>query len=152
MYKLTPLNNFLFFIPPLLWNIVFTSKLPMDHFSGEAPRWILATENIFRIAMIAYPLLLPIDTKHKLFKPGFTIYSVGLLLYFSSWTFLMTNPESKLANNLIIQFAPTYLPLIWIIGISIMSKSVIHPILSTAFIGLHIGEYVFRYNIIEINF
>jgi hypothetical protein len=152
MYKLAPLNNFLFLAPPLIWNIAFTSKLPIDHFSQEAPTWILVTQGIFRISINVYPLLLPIDSKHKFFLPGLTVYSVGLLLYFSSWTILMTNPESNLANNPIMQFAPAYLPLIWLIGISIMSKSVIYPMLSTAFTGFHIAEYVFRYNILEVNF
>ncbi len=144
-YKITWFNYALFWIPHLLWNIIFTQYLPMDHFNGDAPNWLLISENIFRIATIIYPLLIPINTKHKLFKSGLWVYSIGLLLYYGCWTYLMIAPDSALAYNPVMQFAPTYTPLIWLIGMSLMSESIILPVLSFIFIGLHIGEYIFRY-------
>jgi hypothetical protein len=138
-------NHFLLLIPILIWNVLLTSHLPMEHFSGEAPQWVLIIENIFRAGAMILPLFLPINSKNKFFKSGLTVFIIGTLIYFSSWLWLILYPESVAANSSWLQFAPAYTPIIWFIGLSMMSNSFLLLILSTLFIGFHVTEYIFRY-------
>lgn len=138
-------NHFLFLIPILLWNILLFSKLPMDHFSGTAPQWVLIIENIFRGGAMLLPLLLPVNTKNRFFRPGLIIFTIGALIYFGSWLWLIWFPESAAAQSAWLHFAPAYTPIIWFIGLSMMSNSILLLILSVVFIGFHVLEYVFRY-------
>ena len=135
----------LFMVPPLAWNLIFARSLPMDRFTQTAPQPLLTAEGILRIAAIAYPLLLPIDTSDQLFLPGLITYSAGLALYFVSWTALMAAPGSGFASHVLVQFAPVYTPAIWLAGVSLMARSTIHPVLWIPFLTLHVAEYVIRY-------
>ncbi len=145
-YGFTLKNNFLFLLPPLAWNIAFASQLPMSHFNGEVPLSILIAENIFRGASMLYPMFLPIDRQQAGFKPGLITYSIGMLLYFGSWTYLMAFPNSVFAQSPIMRFAPAYLPMVWLTGMSLMSGSKIQFTFSSIFIGLHITEYIITYH------
>ncbi|KAA3637301.1 MAG: hypothetical protein DWQ02_06985 [Bacteroidetes bacterium] len=138
-------NHFLFLIPILLWNILLFSKLPMDHFNGTAPQWVLIIENIFRGGAMLLLLLLPVNTKNKLFRSGLMVFIVGILIYFASWLWLIWFPESAAAQSAWLRFAPAYTPIIWFIGLSMMSNSILLLILSVVFVGFHVLEYVFRY-------
>ena len=147
IYNLKFLNNFLFLIPPLVWNIAYGSNNPAQlvFFEGDAPNSILIAENFFRITSMMYPVFLPINSKNKYFKIGLISYTTGLIIYFSSWAYLMNNPASHFSESPILRFAPAYTPIIWLSGISLMSNSKIHFTLSGIFIGLHVTEYLFRY-------
>ncbi len=138
-------NHFLFLIPILLWNILLFSKLPMDHFNGTAPRWVLIIENIFRGGAMLLPIILPINTGNRFFRSGLVVFIVGTLIYFASWLWLIWYPESTAAHSAWLRFAPAYTPIIWFVGLSMMSNSILLLILSVVFIGFHVMEYVFRY-------
>jgi hypothetical protein len=142
---LSPLNYFLFMLPPLAWNIAFSAKLDMSAFPGSAPPAFETAEWIFRVAALAYPLLLPIDAKARGFLPGLCVYSLGLILYFASWFPLMATPPPAWSRSPLILFAPSYLPLLWMGGVSIMSGSLMEGGLTLAFLGFHVGEYAIRY-------
>ncbi|MBN1647489.1 MAG: hypothetical protein JW874_05600 [Spirochaetales bacterium] len=144
--KLTLLSTFLFLVPILLWNRFMTSKLPMDHFSKPVPKWLDITENVFRMAFMFYPFLLPIETGHGLFVPGIIVYTAGLLLYFGSWAYLTTTPDSSFGRSVLVRFAPVYTPIIWSAGMAMMSRSLVIPLLAVPFLGFHLAEYVIRYN------
>jgi hypothetical protein len=141
LYRLTWLNHFLFLVPPLAWNVAFTSRLPMTAFPGRASTGYLVAENIARGLMLAYPLLLPIDTHHDGFVPGAVVYGAGLALYFSSWAYLMARPGTR---DLALALAPAYTPAIWLTGMAMMSRSKLYYVLSAVFIALHVGEFVWR--------
>jgi hypothetical protein len=51
-------NNFLFFAPPLAWNLAFQG-IPNDYFTGSSPQWVLIGQEFFRSAAMAYSLFLP---------------------------------------------------------------------------------------------
>ena len=137
-------NHFLFLLPPIIWNLVFTPLLPMDHFLGEAPFWVVLVENLFRIITFTLPLFLPVVWDHKRFRTGLKLYTVGLLLYFGSWMHLMISPDSSLAGLAVYQLAPAFTPMIWLAGMSMMSRSRFYGLASFFFISFHVMEYVFR--------
>lgn len=145
MERLSWNNHFGFLVPPLIWNVLFTSKLPLHAFDQEAPGWLLFMETIFRVAAMVYPLLLPIRKERSLFLPGLAVYLLGLLLYFAAWSYLMLELNTIFSRFPLLQFAPAYLPLLWFSGIAIMAGSYRYFSVSCLFIGLHVGEYLFRY-------
>jgi hypothetical protein len=152
LYDLTLLNNGLFLIPPLLWNVIFASKLPSIYSEGTVPGPLLWTENILRFSTMIYPIFIPINTNNENFEIGLITYSIGIALYFTSWSIMMFSDNEKAKNSIFIKLAPAYTPLIWLLGISIMSDSTLYPILSTGFIGTHVGEYLYRFNILTIKY
>jgi hypothetical protein len=147
------LNNGLFIIPPLLWNLAFIKKTPSYYSYGNAPSALLITENILRVATFITPFFIPINTEHDLFYPGLTVYSIGLGVYFSSWLLLMYFPDLELSKNKFMRLIPAITPIIWLVGIGVMSEiPIIYSTLSTGFVSTHVGEYLFRFNIIRIKF
>jgi hypothetical protein len=140
------LSNFLFLVLPLAWNLLFSSRLPMDHFEGKAPAPLLVAENVLRIAAFAYPIFLPIDTTHSLFVPGIVVYAAGMAAYFGSWLIQMSPLQTPLRDSAAGRFAPAYLPLIWLAGMTLTSRSPVFGILSMLFVAAHVAEYVFRYS------
>jgi hypothetical protein len=143
---LSPLNYFLFMIPPLAWNIAFSSKLDMSAFPGSAPKAFEAAEWAFRVGALMYPILMPIDVTARGFIPGLCAYSVGLLLYFASWLPLMSESPPAWSRSPLFLFAPAYLPLLWMGGVAIMSGSLVHAGLTVTFLSFHVGEYAIRYS------
>ena len=152
LFNLALLNNGLFLIPPLLWNVVFASKLPEMYSEGSVPGPLLVTENILRFAAMMYPVFIPIDVDNNLFQAGLITYSVGTVLYFTSWSIMMFSKNEKVKNLPLVKLAPAYTPLVWLLGIGMMSDSALYPFLSTAFIGTHVGEYLFRFNVLTIKY
>ncbi len=146
-------NNGLFILPPMIWNIAFISKTPSYYSSGSAPPALLAAENILRATTFITPFFIPVTIEHELFFPGLTVYSVGLGVYFSSWLLLMYFPELKISSTKIMRLMPAITPIIWLVGIGMMSEMPIsYSALSTGFITAHVGEYLFRFNIIDIKY
>ena len=143
--ELTPLNFFLFMLPPLVWNIIFASRLDMSAFSGTVPKPYEAVEWLLRMGALLFPIFLPIKTNAPLFFPGLVLYATGLILYAASWLPFMSKPSAKGPQSPLFLFAPTYLPLTWLGGVSLMSGSWIHACVSAAFIGFHVGEYARRF-------
>jgi hypothetical protein len=144
LIRLSLLNDFLFMIPPLAWNAAFASRLSMEAFDGSAPKWYEGVEWVFRVGAMAYPILMPIDTGRDGFAPGLIVYSVGLGAYCASWIPFMMRPVPAWAKSPVFEFAPAYLPFLWLGGIALMSGSWAQAGLSVAFISLHVGEYAWR--------
>jgi len=152
LFGFSLLNNGLFLVPPLLWNIVFAAKLPGTYYQGTVPGALTVVENILRAATMLYPVFIPIDTGSPGFYAGLATYSVGLALYYGSWAIQMSPNLAELQNNIFFKLAPAYTPIIWLIGIGIMSGSNILPALSTFFLATHVGEYLFRFDIVHIRY
>ena len=144
------LNNGLFILPPLLWNLVFIKKTPTYYSEGVAPFPLIITENILRISTFIFPFFIPINNQHSQFSTGLTIYSIGLGVYFSSWILLMYFPDLDISKNKFTRLLPAITPIIWLIGIGIMAETPItYTCLSSGFILTHISEYLFRFNIFK---
>jgi len=82
MLRLQPLNCFWLLLPILAWNAAFGSRLPQSGFKSDAgvPRSVLAAEQVLRIAVFVWSLLLPLSGQEKQSRAGLALYGVGLLL------------------------------------------------------------------------
>jgi hypothetical protein len=120
-------NCFLLTIPILLWNFIFTDKLPKAFqpaiFWNNIPPFITYGENISRIMMFVFMCLMPLKISTSTQKKGFTLYTAGILLYFASWLMLLYLPNSIWSKSVFGWLAPAYTPLFWLIGIGFIGNS-----------------------------
>ena len=67
-------------IPILIWNIIFTSKLPAAYnptsFNSNIPLFLITLENIFRSIIFVLPLFMKIDISSNIGKKGFYVYII----------------------------------------------------------------------------
>ena len=121
------LNCFLLTIPIMIWNIIFTSKLPQYYqpeiFWKDIPAWLKYSENISRILIFILTLLMPLNISTLTQKRGLILYIGGTLIYFASWLVLIYFPNSSWSNNILGFMAPAYTPLLWLTGIGFIGNS-----------------------------
>lgn len=121
------LNCFLLTIPIMIWNIIFTSKLPQYYqpeiFWKDIPAWLKYSENISRILIFILTLLMPLNISTLTQKRGLILYIGGTLIYFASWLVLIYFPNSSWSNNILGFMAPAYTPLLWLTGIGFVGNS-----------------------------
>ena len=149
---LTYLANCLWLLLPiLLWNVIFTAKLPhsysADLFDKDIPTWLAGGENFFRLVVFIFPLLMPLRIATGTQKLGLGLYLGGTLLYFLSWLALIYFPQSAWSTSAAGFLAPAYTPLIWLAGIGLIGNSLYidtpyHPwmyvTVSAIFIAFHL--------------
>jgi hypothetical protein len=120
-------NGYILMLPILIWNLIFTSKLPPAYdpknFNNDIPILIFIGENLFRSIIFILPLFMKLDIANKTGKQGFIVYSFGSLFYYLSWLMLIYTPNSLWSNSGFGFAAPAYTPIIWLIGISLMANS-----------------------------
>jgi len=120
-------NGFVAIIPVLVWNLIFTSKLPPayepESFNNNIPLTITIGENLFRFVVFLMPLLFRLNITSSSGKKGLIIYSFGMVLYFSSWLMHIYAPNSGWSNSVMGFTAPAYTPIIWLIGLSLLVDS-----------------------------
>ena len=137
-------NCFLLLIPVLLWNIFLVEYLPKgyspEYFDKDIPSLVTYGEQILRIAVFLFPLLMVLSLKTRRQKIGFLIYILGLVIYFMSWIMLIVYPESNWSTSLIGFMAPAFTTLIFFVGIRLIGeKSFINiPYLSQSYIVISI--------------
>jgi hypothetical protein len=127
LIKKYSLNCFLLTIPILIWNIVFTNKLPKDFqaevFWNDIPVFLTYGEKISRMIVFLITFLMPLHILTITQKRGFLLYIGGTILYYTSWLFLIYFPDSEWSNHVIGFMAPAYTPLIWLSGIGLIGNS-----------------------------
>jgi len=120
-------NGYLPIIPILVWNILFTSKLPRAYqpelFNTNIPLAIMIGENIFRSIIFILPLFFKLNYSSPIGKKGLIIFCSGVVLYFSSWLMLIYAPNPEWGSNIMGFSAPAYTPIIWLFGLSLMVDS-----------------------------
>jgi len=120
------LNCFLLLIPIFLWNIILVDYLPKsyspDFFWKDIPNWIGYSENILRIIVFIFPLIMIQSLKTRLQKIGFLSYLIGMILYFLSWVTMIVRPESDWSQSLIGFMAPAFTTIIWFVGIGLIGN------------------------------
>ena len=102
------LNCLCLMVPLLLWNIFLGPRLKDARITSDdhSTKWLLALENIFRMAAFILPLLIPLHLDSPIHKAGLILYVFGTMLYFASWLPLMLAPSSAWSNRPIGLFAP----------------------------------------------
>ena len=121
------LNCFLLMLPIMIWNILFTEKLPQEYqpevFWKEIPAWLKYAENISRILLFILTILMPLSISTSIQKRGLILYIGGTIIYFASWLLLIFSPDSAWSNSIFGFMAPAYTPLLWLTGIGLIGNS-----------------------------
>lgn len=119
-------NCFILLIPVFIWNITLSHHLPIGYTSKEiwdsVPNWLSTLENMMRAFAFLMPLFMIFSIKLSTQKWGFSIYFIGILIYFGSWSMQMFCEESKWSQSLIGFMAPAFTTIIWFIGIVLVGK------------------------------
>lgn len=133
------LNCFWLLVPLLVWNIFLGPKITIDAVVSDAnsPTWLLVAENIFRILVFAFPILLPLRIKDGLSKSGLVIYLAGTLVYFASWLPLLLEPNSAWSQSAVGLLAPRLTPFLPFLGIAMIGHSIPYLFISALFIIIH---------------
>jgi hypothetical protein len=120
-------NCFLLTIPILMWDYLFTDKLPKapnpEHYWKEIPSIIIQIENVSRLIMFVLISFMPLKIVTPTQRKGLVLYIFGTLLYFISWLILMYFPDSIWSKSVLGLLAPAYTPLFWLIGIGLIGNS-----------------------------
>lgn len=120
-------NCFLLTIPILLWDYIFTDKLPKAFQPGifwkDIPAYITYGENISRLVMFVFISIMPLKIITSQQKNGLRLYVIGTLLYFCAWLILMYLPNTAWSNSVLGLLAPAYTPLVWLVGIGFIGNS-----------------------------
>jgi hypothetical protein len=137
--QLSWLNCFWLLLPLLVWNIALAPKITLEQVISDAysPAWLLMAENITRILVFAFPLLLPMQVKDNLSKTGLIFYLAGTLVYFASWLPLILAPDSAWSHSATGLLAPRITPYLIFFGISLIGHSLSYAVISISFIVLH---------------
>mgnify|MGYP006935314351 CR=1 FL=1 len=120
-------NGILLTIPPLLFNLIFASRLPPafspEIFDKDIPSIIAYGENILRTFVFLFPLFMVLKFQTQRQKTGLRIYVIGVAIYFTSWLLLIYAPDSAWSTSLFGFLAPAYTPFIWLLGISMIGNT-----------------------------
>ena len=98
-------NCFLFFVPILIFNILFFKKLP-SHYLMNISHPIITAETITRIITIAFSTIMVINIQKKTGKIGLMIYIIGAIIYFTSYFIEIYAPNTLFSRNKIFILAP----------------------------------------------
>ncbi len=152
-------NGFIPVIPVLIWNAVFTKKLPEEFgpesFDRGIPGPLLISENILRLLVFFLPLCTRINIISSIGQLGLIIFLFGIACYFGSWIMLIRFPGARWSKSLFGFTAPAYTPLIWLVGLSLLIDSYYfrfsyafwhYAILSCAFIGVHLTHTILAFS------
>jgi len=138
MLGLQVVNCFLLVIPVLLWNALFSDKLPEGYFSdARVPRVIVNLEKTLRLLVLGFPILLPLQVDDLYGTAGLAVYVVGLVSYCASWVMQMYNRETRWSQSAIGILAPAYTVLIWMVGIALIGHSGVYALLAVVFTFIH---------------
>ncbi|HCC36749.1 MAG TPA: hypothetical protein DEQ14_03545 [Treponema sp.] len=133
-------NCFWFFLPVIIFNIIFTKYLP-EYYLKNINHPIVTIETITRIMTIAFSVMMAINLDNRIGKIGLIIYIAGILIYFCSFIFVIKASAILLQNNLFILLAPYWTTVIWLIGIGLLGNKLFLkiPYHYTAYIVLSIA-------------
>lgn len=152
------LNGMLLLVPIMAWNLILTNKLPRAYssevFEKDIPTFIVNGENISRLIIFIFPLLMPLRLETQGQKFGWWLYSTGTIIYFLAWLVQIYFPQSAWSLSACGFLAPAYTPLIWLIGIGLIGstlyfsspyRSWMYIIAAILFIGFHFSHATMVY-------
>jgi len=148
-------NCFWFFIPVIIFNIIFTKYLP-DFYLKKIDHPIVIIETIARITTIALSVIMSIKLDNKTGKIGLIVYIIGILVYFCSYFIVIKIPAISFHNNFIVLLAPYWTSVLWLIGIGLLGNKLFinmpyhysaYIIISIVFTVIHSTHGYICYNI-----
>ena len=115
------LNCFAITIPILIWNILFTDKLPKttkpEILIQNISPLIIYAENIIRIIVFTMMAFMPIQISKPIQRKGLLLFILGTIIYFISWLVLIYYPDSLWSKSPLGVLSPAYTPAFWLVGI-----------------------------------
>ena len=111
-------NCFWFFIPIIIFNIIFTKYLPA-YYLKNIKHPIVTLETIFRIITIAFSVIMEINIDGKTGNIGLVVYIIGVLIYFCSYFIVIKLPAISFNNNIAVLLAPYWTSVLWLTGIGL---------------------------------
>jgi hypothetical protein len=137
---LTLSNCFWLMLPLLAWNLVLGPRITQPAITSDArsPKWLLVAENLTRILVFALPLIIPLQARDIWGKSGLAVYSIGTLVYFTSWMPLLLAPDSAWSNSPAGLLAPRLTPLLSFLGIALIGQTWPYGLVAAVFIFFHI--------------
>ena len=150
MPRLQLLNCFWLLLPIFAWNAIFASRLPQVGFKSDVgvPHTILVAEQVLRIAVFVWPLLLPMSWQDPRSRAGLALYGLGVLIYFVSWLPLLYLPDAPWSRSAAGLLAPAYTPLLWLGGIALIGGSWPYALLSVLFVAVHAYHNVLAHGLL----
>lgn len=141
----------LLLIPASVWNIALARYLPGSfapaEFWRDIPEPLALTENGLRLAVFAFPFLMPLDVEARGRIGAWCVFVAGTFLYFASWLVLMLFPSSPWSMSALGFTAPAYTPAVWLLGIALIGRRVfwgrlyrwwMYATLALAFLAVHV--------------
>ncbi len=120
------LNCGLLLAPIFVWNAALARYLPgawsTTEFWRDIPAPLALAENSFRWVVSVLPFLMPLESISLVQRRGLIVYGVGTALYFASWLAVMLAPDSAWATSPMGFLAPTYTPLVWLMGLALVGR------------------------------
>jgi hypothetical protein len=115
-------NCFWFILPILLWNQFATlpGRYTSSIFWRDIPSLVTYGENIARMLVILFPLVLVSRIRQSSQGVGLLVYVIGLVVYGASWLALILLPTSGWSTSMIGFLAPTFTPMVWAVGIGLI--------------------------------
>ena len=138
-------NCFWFFLPIIIFNLVFTKYLP-EHYLKNIKHPIVTLETIARTVTIIFSVIMEIKLDNKVGKIGFIVYIIGVLIYFCSYFIVIKLPVTSFNNNIAVLLAPYWTSVLWLIGIGLLGNKlfviipyhyIIYIVISIVFAMLH---------------
>jgi hypothetical protein len=148
-------NCFWFFVPVIIFNIVFTKYLP-EFYLKNINHPIVTMETVARIMTIAFSVIMAIKLDNNIGKVGLIVYIIGVLIYFCSYFIVIKVPAISFHSNLIVLLAPYWTSVLWLIGIGLLGNKLFinipyhytaYIILSVVFAIIHSIHGYICYNI-----
>ena len=133
------LNGFWLLMPVLIWNLIYASRLPQKVFNCDdgMPAWLLGLENLLRIPVFFFPLLLEMKFQSDLWPAGVLVYLAGSLAYYGSWIPLVYFPGRSWSRSFAGVISPHILPILVFGGAALICVSWLYLLFSVLMISVH---------------
>jgi len=150
-------NCFLLVIPVLIWNALFSRRLPAAYqpeIWDKVPKTVTLIEDVLRMVVLFGTLLLRLEICTTGAQIGLALYGIGTTAYFLSWILQIAFPKGKWSKSMCGFAAPAYTPLLWLAGIGLIGQELtvgvgyrcwIYMLLSSLFVGLHVTHAIMVY-------
>lgn len=119
-------NGFILIVPIFLWNVLLYKFLPERYYQEANGNTFIQMleiiEHFLRAVIFVTPLLMIIEVKNDAQRKGVMIYLIGIIVYFLSWLMQITFPLSNWSQSCLGYLAPSYTPIIWLIGIGMIGS------------------------------
>ncbi len=133
------LNCLWLLLPLLIWNVAVTTRITIKEVISDSysPGWLLMAENLTRILVFAFPILVPLQVTDHRSRIGLVLYLGGTLIYFATWIQFLLAPDAERSHSTMGLLAPRLTPILPFLGIALIGCSVPYAFISALFVTLH---------------